>query len=260
MQLSYIIILKNVSCPHQGHDQDSIPGACDVYQAQAHEVDWQVGVDVRKINPEAAMKFLVPEDKEINVLKDFAHHEQQTIDKEVEEKSAQASLEFEQKGEPIKPSEPAMIPKSIGDVAHRLMQSGDYADGEPFPRDRDPGAPWHQGGGMRAHPELATDIEVETVDMGGSRSAEMVRCFEGDQERPCHPKACGNGRHKLDPTQLGVGVLGVATALLATGTATTDLQRPTGLKPPSQPNISSFVSARQRGSLLPPSRSREGFL
>lgn len=72
-------------------------------------------------------------------------------------------------------------PETIGMRAHRLMQSGDYHDGPPYPLEEPGAPPWRRQGA-----ELAMEVRtVEKQKFGSAKSAEVIRCFQDNEERVC---------------------------------------------------------------------------
>lgn len=83
-----------------------------------------------------------------------------------------------------------MTPETIAERAHQLMQSGDYGDGPPYPLVK-PAVPKWRRQGVEEAMEIRTQ---EKNTLGTGRSAEVIRCFEGDMEVPCP----GSGSCKLE--------------------------------------------------------------
>jgi len=72
-------------------------------------------------------------------------------------------------------------PETFGMRAHRLMQSGDYGDGPPYPLEEPGAPPWRRQGA-----ELAMEVRTQQKEkLGSAKSAEVVRCFQDDEERVC---------------------------------------------------------------------------
>lgn len=98
-------------------------------------------------------------------------------------------------------------PVTNGQVAHQLMQSGDYGDGPPFPLERPEAPAWRKRG-----PETATEfkkVDRKVIDQG--TSVDFIRCFEGDRERPCGGVAsCGEDMDTLTD----VGIITTKSALV----------------------------------------------
>lgn len=85
-------------------------------------------------------------------------------------------------------------PDTILQVAHKLMQAGDYGNGPPFPVTCPP--PKH----FRRKPERAINIETKVAPLTGrGSSAELIRCFRGYQELPCGGCAGAAKEASMDP-------------------------------------------------------------
>ncbi|CAJ1456319.1 unnamed protein product, partial [Effrenium voratum] len=71
------------------------------------------------------------------------------------------------------------------EIAHQLMQSGDYGNGPPYPIEGMPAESWKRQG-----LEGTGNVHVETdhTVIGKGKSVEVIRCFDGKGiEKPCGP-------------------------------------------------------------------------
>ena len=86
------------------------------------------------------------------------------------------------RGSELPPEERVRTP---AEIAHQLMQSGDYGNGPPYPIEGLQTPPWRRQG-----LEGTDNVTVQTdhAVIGKGKSLEVIRCFDGKGiERPCGP-------------------------------------------------------------------------
>eukprot|EP00931_Biecheleriopsis_adriatica_P104197 TRINITY_DN78906_c0_g1_i1.p1 TRINITY_DN78906_c0_g1~~TRINITY_DN78906_c0_g1_i1.p1 ORF type:complete len:248 (-),score=45.84 TRINITY_DN78906_c0_g1_i1:79-801(-) len=98
--------------------------------------------------------------------------------------------------------------RTPGQIAHQLMQSGDYGIGPPYPVEG-AGPPWRRKG-----LEGTDNVTVQTdhAVIGSSKSMEITRCFDGNGlEQPCGQLYKLNMPEKKDKEEL-LGIFGFGCA------------------------------------------------
>lgn len=114
------------------------------------------------------------------------------------------------RGSELPPEERVPTP---AEIAHQLMQSGDYGNGPPYPIEGVPPPPWRRQG-----LEGTDNVTVQTDHsvIGKGKSVEVIRCFDGKGiERPCGPlyREDVNAEKDADENLLsGLGYAGILTS------------------------------------------------
>ncbi|OLP96072.1 hypothetical protein AK812_SmicGene21737 [Symbiodinium microadriaticum] len=131
-------------------------------------------VDVRGITKDEAVA-AEPKDAVLASLKSMDHQFEQ--DREAMEKDIRAHRKAaydDGRGSELPSEERVPTP---AEIAHQLMQAGDYGNGPPYPIEGAPAPPWRRQG-----VEGTDNVTVQTdhTVLGKGRSTELIRCFDGE--------------------------------------------------------------------------------
>mmetsp|Transcript_8542 Transcript_8542/g.18221 ORF Transcript_8542/g.18221 Transcript_8542/m.18221 type:complete len:246 (+) Transcript_8542:74-811(+) len=194
------------------HGQPGPPLAAEGQHSQAYEdpdADFQVAVDVRRVDPEKLQPggAIVPADAQRSELKADDRAAKAALKAE-QKQLAQERLRAFERGEQV----PAEVhPHTIGQIAHRLLQAGDYDNGPPYPLHREKPPPWRH----RQGPEFGNVVvKTDKTRLGAGISVEIPRCFVGDVEVPCGAGSGGISAAALAESSI-IGPGGAATATAA---------------------------------------------
>eukprot|EP00438_Fugacium_kawagutii_P018825 Skav221695 [mRNA] locus=scaffold1494:359289:359984:+ [translate_table: standard] len=114
------------------------------------------------------------------------------------------------RGSELPPEERVPTP---AEIAHQLMQSGDYGNGPPYPIEGTPPPPWRRNG-LEGTDNVT--IQTDHTVIGKGKSVELIRCFDGKGiERPCGPlyREDVNAEKDEDENLLsGLGYAGILTS------------------------------------------------
>mmetsp|Transcript_22077 Transcript_22077/g.58403 ORF Transcript_22077/g.58403 Transcript_22077/m.58403 type:complete len:219 (-) Transcript_22077:74-730(-) len=137
--------------------------------------DGAVSVSVKQLKPEA-LQDTMPPDEWVAKLKSL----DRSAGRRIAEQRQLLEDDWERRyrdGEQVSDQE---RPRTLGQAAYDLMQAGDCRE-PAFSIEKHLGR--RPAGGL--NPEVAEVLQVDRVLLGSGRSAELVRCFEGDRELPC---------------------------------------------------------------------------